>query len=553
MSAEEPSCLPFGGMKARIPADDADRLSVLRSFGALDSAPRPKFDELARLAAEICEVPMAFVSLVDEEREFFLAAVGSDLTESPRDSSFCGHTILQEGPFVVSDALDDPRFAENPNVIDGLRVRFYAGVPLVSREGYALGALCVKDTVPRSLTGSQLDALRVLGNQVAAQLELERQLTKSLANERMLRANRTLYRTLVERSPDLVSLIELDGTIRFVSQSYERLLGYTPEELVGGSIGVLVDPVQLERAFELVSRALAGEEAMPPRIRVRRKDGSLLTVETTIAILEAEDGDEPLVLATGRDLTARVTLEGQYREAERMETIGQLTGSIAHDFNNLLVPMLAYAGLALVQIREDQPKLRSQIEQIQTAAEQARELIRQLHAASRPQPSEPQPLSLNEIVETALPLVRMLLGPQIEVDHTPTPTLPLCTAEPGRLNQVILNLAANARDALPAEGGRVAITTGRRTVRAAALESTGLKPGEYVTLAFADNGSGIDAATKPRIFEPFFTTKDERGTGLGLATVQRIVGESGGAIDVESAPAQGSTFTISLPVSADDR
>jgi two-component system, cell cycle sensor histidine kinase and response regulator CckA len=551
MSPDEWSGAPSGGLPAPIPPDDAERLEALQSFRILDNAPLPTFDELVQLAAEICQVPMAFVSLVDKDREFFLSSVGSDVTESPRGISFCGHAILQDEPLVISDALTDPRFAENPNVSAGARVRFYAGVPLLSREGFALGALCVKDTVPRTLTPAQLEALRVLAGQVEAQLILRRQLARNRANERTLRANRELYRTLVERSPDLIALVELDGTIRFASQSHESLLGYSPEELIGSPIGVLVDSADLERVFELVSQALSGEAVtLSSRIRARRKDGGLLTIETRVAILEAQDDGQPLVLATGRDLTARVVLEDKYRHAEKMETIGQLTGSIAHDFNNLLVPMLGYAELALSEIRGDQPNLRASIAQIKIAAVAARELIGQLLAVGRTQASAPQALSLDDAVAKALPLVRMLLGRKVEVEHAPTSGLPRCVADPGRLNQVLLNLAANARDVVPASGGLVRIATGRRTIDSTQVEAAGLPPGEYVTLRFTDNGSGMDDATKARVFEPFFTTKDERGTGLGLSAVQQIVRESGGAIDVESAPAQGTSFVMSLPAIA---
>lgn len=539
------------GMHAPIPFDDAERLAVLRSFGVLDSDPQPKFDELARLAAEICQAPMAFVSLVDQEREFFLGACGSDLTESPRDISFCGHTILHDGPLVVPDALLDPRFAENPNVIGGAGVRFYAGIPLVSAEGYALGALCVKDTVPRWLTDVQLEALRVLGSQVGAQLELTRQLAKSRASERELRASKALHQALVERSPDLVCLVELDGTIRFASQAHETLLGYPPDELVGCPVAVLADPVEVARVFETVARALAGAEAGPLRIRLRTKGGSLLTVETRIAILQIDDEQTPLVLATSRDLSDRIMLEEKYREAERMETVGQLAGSIAHDFNNLLVPMLGYAELALKQVGEDRPKLQFQIEQIKSAAERARELIERLLAVSRSsEPVPPQPLSLDEVVANALPLIRMLLGRDVQVEHSAMTEGRLCTATPGHLNQVLLNLAANARDAVAIDGGVVTISTGGRSFSAGEAEAAGVSPGKYVTLDFADNGAGMDATTQAHMFEPFFTTKDQHGTGLGLATVQRVVRESGGAIAVESTPGQGTSFRISLPLSA---
>jgi diguanylate cyclase (GGDEF)-like protein/PAS domain S-box-containing protein len=168
-----------GGTSAPIPSDDAERLSALWGLNVLDTGPEREFDEIARLAAEICETPMSFVSLVDRDREYFKAAINSDVCESPRSTSFCGHAILEQGVFVVPDALDDPRFADNPDVIAGPRVRFYAGAPLVTHDGYAIGMLCVKDTKPRDLTWTQRHALEVLGRQAAAQFELRRLLAQT--------------------------------------------------------------------------------------------------------------------------------------------------------------------------------------------------------------------------------------------------------------------------------------------------------------------------------------------------------------------------------------
>lgn len=674
--------VPSSGM-APIPTDDAERVAALHSYGVLEAGPQRQFDELARLAAEICQVPMAFVSLVESDREFFLSAVGSELTESPRDVSFCGHTIVQdEDVFVIPDALQDRRFAQNPNVLGGPQVRFYAGVPLVMRDGYALGALCVKDIVPRTLSERQLEGLRVLGGQVVAQLELKRQLAESRADaasarllaerlhsvstsydllfdsvasgvlsvdgegrithanpvarrelgyseqelvgaeahaflqhsqadgvpsqaekslfavqrpdsdfeegavlwrkdgsffevaatllpvieggrsvggvllfqnvsarksaERELRSNRALYRTLVESSPDLIGLISLDGTIRFASRSHTAAIGYAPGELVGNSVGKLVDPASFERAFELVSRGLAGEPIPPLRTRMRCKDGSFLPIEISFAIVYEDTASEPLVLTTSRDLTRMVELEMQFQQAQKLEPVGQLTAAVAHDFNNLLLSMPVYADLAREKIGDDQPELRRMIDQMHEVVEGAGALVDQLLTASRNEPHTPKLLSLDEAVATALPLIQTLLGASVELTHIPCAKPPCCICDPGSLNQALLNLAANSRDAL-AGHGHVTIETGHRALAAIEAEAIGLRPGKSVTLAFSDDGSGMATDTQAHIFEPFFSTKAEHGTGLGLATVASIVREAAGAIEIESAPGRGSKFTITLP------
>ncbi len=179
--------LDTAGTSAPIPLDDKKRLAALWDYGVLDTEPEPEFDEIARLAAEICQTPMSFVSLVDRDREYFKAAVGTDLRQSPRSISFCGHGILEQGLFVIPDALDDPRFVDNPNVIAGAGVRFYAGAPLVTPDGHAIGMLCVKDTRPRELTETQRQSLTVLARQVAALLELRRLLAEGRINTPQLK------------------------------------------------------------------------------------------------------------------------------------------------------------------------------------------------------------------------------------------------------------------------------------------------------------------------------------------------------------------------------
>ena len=434
--------------EAPIPLDDLERLAALRSYDILDTEPEPEFDDIARLAAEICRTPMAFVSLVDQDREFFKAAVGGGgVRESPRDISFSGHAIVGERPLVVPDALQDTRFAENPNVIGGPRVRSYAGVPLITRHGYAIGTLCVKDTAPRKLNREQLSALEMLAHQVLKLLELHRLtnesqvsaaraqavveklsdlteqyellfdglnagvLTTDLAGrithanpaacrelgytehelrgqeehallhhsyadgtpypredctlrnatqasltqddpsdvlwrkdgssfeieytavpltdnkkecgtivlfrnvgarkvaERELRDAKALYQALVDNSRDMIALTDSDGIFLFASKSHEATLGYTPEELIGQPISMIVDPRDFARGFDAVAGAIAGPAPTLIRGHMVRKDGSSIPAEGTVAVIPSEDGSPPVILTTNRDLSARYDLE----------------------------------------------------------------------------------------------------------------------------------------------------------------------------------------------------------------------------------------------------
>jgi two-component system cell cycle sensor histidine kinase/response regulator CckA len=247
------------------------------------------------------------------------------------------------------------------------------------------------------------------------------------------------------------------------------------------------------------------------------------------------------------DITERKRLESELRQAQKLEAIGQLAGGIAHDFNNLLTVITGRSHLALGQLPADHA-VRRHIDLIQTTAERAAALTRQLLAFSRKQILEPKVLDVNAIVAGLAPMLSRLIGEDLELVAVPAPDLGRVKADPSQLEQVIVNLAVNARDAMP-QGGTLSIETGNVELDEAYVSRhPGASTGRFVRLAIRDTGHGMDAAVKARIFEPFFTTKEPgKGTGLGLATVFGIVKQSGGSIGVESEPGQGTTFTVYLP------
>jgi two-component system, cell cycle sensor histidine kinase and response regulator CckA len=239
--------------------------------------------------------------------------------------------------------------------------------------------------------------------------------------------------------------------------------------------------------------------------------------------------------------------EEQLRQAQKMEAVGQLAGGIAHDFNNLLTAILSYCELLLEEIRQGDP-IRGDIEQIRQAGQRAAGLTRQLLAFSRRQVLQPKVLSLNAVVESTDGMLHRLIGADILLEIRCEPGLWHVLADPGQLEQVLVNLVVNARDAMP-RGGRILVTTQNRELRAdSLLRGNGVRPGSYVALTVRDTGVGIDPANHARVFEPFFTTKEPgKGTGLGLSTVYGIVQQSGGHVAVESAPGEGAMFTVLLP------
>jgi signal transduction histidine kinase len=297
-----------------------------------------------------------------------------------------------------------------------------------------------------------------------------------------------------------------------------------------------------------------GEISLNELIRIQGFDGSEHVILNSAVPIMGAGGAVEGAIVLNQDVTdqraaeeALRRSEEQLRQAQKMEAVGQLAGGIAHDFNNLLTAILSYCELLLEEIRQGDP-LRGDIEQIRQAGQRAAGLTRQLLAFSRRQVLQPKVLSLNAVVESTEGMLRRLIGADIVLDLRTEPGVWHVLADPGQLEQVLVNLVVNARDAMP-RGGRILVATENRELKAGSLlRSNGVRPGSYVALLIRDTGVGIDPAHHARIFEPFFTTKEPgKGTGLGLSTVYGIVQQSGGHVTVESAVGEGATFTVLLP------
>jgi PAS domain S-box-containing protein len=331
--------------------------------------------------------------------------------------------------------------------------------------------------------------------------------------------------------------------IVFVNPAYERITGYTAEEVVGTDgrmiVGADTDPVTSDRIRDTMERGGQGTA----RVLNYRKDGSTFWNEVTVSPIVDEHGTTTHAVAIQTDVTAAVTLERQLRESQRMETVGQLAGGIAHDFNNILTAIGGYAAVARAELsgldadRGLAESLDASLDEIGRATDRAAALTRQLLAFGRRQVLQPRLLSLDAVVHDVLPMLRTLVGEQHRVEVRLAGDLPAVLADPGQLEQVLVNLALNARDALPT-GGRIVIETAR-------LEA----PSPSVRLSVSDDGSGIAPEVQARMFEPFYTTKPRgQGNGLGLSTVYGIVTQSKGVIRCHSVEGAGTTFEIDLPV-----
>ena len=357
------------------------------------------------------------------------------------------------------------------------------------------------------------------------------------------------YRALVEQVNAITYIAEIGihGQWHYVSPQIEAILGYTPEEWLAMSYrwAEFIHPDDLPMV-EAAEKASERGEPFQAEFRVRRKDGREVWLNDTGVVVQGSNA-HPVMEGIIVDITERKVLETQLQQSRKMEAVGRLAGGIAHDFNNLLTIITGYTDLALR--RPGVPlDLRTDIERIENAAARAAALVRQLLAFSRKQVLQPKTLDLNAIVLNLDKLLRRLIDDHIEMITRVEENLGKVKADPAQIDQVIMNLVVNARDAMP-DGGRLVIETRNVDLDSTfAVDHAHSKPGDYVMLSVSDTGIGMDPSTVAHIFEPFYTTKESgRGTGLGLSTVYGIVKQSGGYIWVNSEPGKGSTFKIYLP------
>ena len=377
-----------------------------------------------------------------------------------------------------------------------------------------------------------------------ARLTLAHDVTERKRAERELRETNDTLQTLIQASPLAIVTTDLNGTVSEWNVAAERMFGWFAGDVLGRPIPIL--PVE-QVEDDLRRLSVSGEHSfMGYETRCARKDGSLVDVYVSTAVLRGVGGVQGTVWVMA-DVTERKMVEEQLRQAQKMDAVGQLAGGVAHDFNNLLTVITSYGQFLLNALPEHDPR-RSDAHQITQAAARAASLTRQLLAFSRRQVLQPQVLDLNEVIGDMERLLRRVISEDISLVTQFEAGIGAVRADRGQIEQVVMNLVVNARDAMP-RGGVLAIST--RIVHldtAYARRHAGVNPGVHVVISVRDTGVGMDAATQQRIFEPFFTTKAKgKGTGLGLSTVYGIVRQSGGHIEVRSTPGRGTAFEILLP------
>jgi PAS domain S-box-containing protein len=395
-------------------------------------------------------------------------------------------------------------------------------------------------SIPVELTVNlQLDPQSRPIGYVGIQRDITERKLAEIERERLLSA--------IEQAAEIIVITGVDGTIQYVNPAFEQITGYSRQEVIGNNPRILKSGKQDEVFYKNLWDTIVNGNIWQGRLINKKKDGVLYTEEATISPVRDASGVIVNFVAAKRDITREIQLEDQLRHSQKMEAIGALAGGIAHDFNNMLMVILGYGKMALSQLPQDDP-IYHDLREIYKAGERAASLTNQLLAFSRKQITQPEIMDLNRLLHDFEKMLRRMLGEDIDIRIIAQPDLGNIKADPGQIDQVIMNLAVNARDAMPQGGKFVLETKNVELDRDYAESHLEVESGKYVLLACSDTGCGIAKDIQAKIFDPFFTTKKTgKGTGLGLSTVYGIVKQNGGNITVYSELDKGTTFKIYFP------
>jgi PAS domain S-box-containing protein len=519
--------------------DDAARLSALRAYQLTpDDSDNGLYADLVAIAQALGGCESAYISIVEDERQWFKASRGLSLTQTPRSIAFCDHAIRSPDVMVVLDATADPRFADNPLVTGAPHIRFYAGAPIINTDGYALGTLCLSDSTPRDRF-DQAPLLASLARQVAALLELRKQLIhQQLAADLAADQRDRLW----DSSLDMMLITTTDGLLVAGNPAWEKTFGTVPAD---GSAHV--SHYFASQDDGLLIELSSGQSDVQVEREMRGRDGATIYASWSLA----REGD--LIFGIARDITRARAAETQLAQVQRMESIGQLTGGIAHDFNNLLTIISGNLDIAQKRIASGQiDRAEQAIANARDGASRAANLTQRLLAYARRQSLTPTRIKPADLIRDLEPLASQALDERHELKVECPDSLWPITVDASQLENALLNLVVNARDAMEGRGEITIHATNAERSAADADDGHDAPPGRYVRFCVNDTGSGIAPEVARHIFEPFFTTKDVgKGTGLGLSQVQGFVAQSGGFVTLDTAPGEGTTVILWLPVAED--
>ena len=531
----------------------AEQLAIINELGqalAVTLDLPTVYRTAGKYVQRLVDCPNFAISLFDQEQQvltmtFCLSdgveldpALFPPLPHNPQAQAGRGKAIASGQPTFVHDLPKAAQSCGKVSLIgEGPEPQSALYIPMLV-EGQVIGLMELQSYQPHAYSQEDADLLTTATNQIGL----------SIQNARLFKETYRLKEfneSIVQNMSEGIAIEDAEGYFTFVNPAAEAMLGYTPGELIGQhwSAIILSDQQPIVRAADERRRRGIADSY---ELELVRKDGTRLPVLVS-GSPRFENGRFAGTLALFADISELKRLEAQLLQSQKMEAIGRLAGGVAHDFNNLLTAIIGYSEFLLHGLNSYDPR-RGDVEEIRKAADRAAALTRQLLAFSRKQVLQPEVLNLNAIVVNLEKMLQRLLGEDIELVTALDPHLGRVKADPGQIEQVIVNLAVNARDAMP-QGGKLTVETVNVYLdEDYAHQHTEVQPGPYVMLAVSDTGVGMDEETKSHLFEPFFTTKElGRGTGLGLSTVYGIVKQSGGHITVYSEPGLGTTFKIYLP------
>jgi len=426
--------------------------------------------------------------------------------------------------------------------------------PLISKND-VIGVLNIQSIKANAYSEADLKIAERVGNEIAGAIFNAQLFAGHKRSEEALRESEERYRTILESIEDGYYEVDIAGNFTFFNDSLCRILGYSKEEMMGMNNRQYADPENAKKLYQIFNRVYrTGQSTRISDWEIIRKDGAKRYNEASVSLIKDSSGNRMGFRGIVRDITERSqaeeemkALQEQLRQSQKIEAIGQLAGGIAHDFNNALTLIKTSAQLALLELKEGDP-LRQTFEIIDKATQQSANLTRQLLAFSRRQIMEMKVIELNNLLRDMEKMFHRLIGEDIELVSVLAEDLGRVKVDPGQMEQVILNLVINSRDAMP-RGGKLTIETANVEIDEKYVHNhVGAKPGRYVRVSVSDTGVGMTPEVKGRIFEPFFTTKEKgMGTGLGLSTVYGIVKQSGGNVWVYSELGKGATFKVYLP------
>jgi len=527
---------------APIPVEEKERVSALHQFRILDTAREESFDRLTRLASLITGAPIALISLVDEDRQWFMSRQGLEAEQTARDISFCGHAILHDEIMVIPDAKLDDRFADNPLVTGDPFIRFYAGVPLVTREGYRLGTLCVIDTEPRTgLAPLKAEGLLALAHTVMDELELR------LAGETLRAQHQELnrYYEVMGASTDFLGLAHADGTFIGINPAGRRLTGYgSTEDLSEFDLSVFHPPEVEEMLWSHAIPVAKRTGSWRGESTLQTKQGDLIPVEQVVLVHRDEAGEIEYLSTICRDLSERDEIT-RLRQLQTMKDT--FVSTVSHELRTPLTSIsvsLAMFTDGLMGEHDDEAMKVLQI--AQSNSERLTQLVDDILDLERTELGDRvlqfEQITISELVGQAL---LQLAGHIAAAGATVTPEIDttsdlvvLCA--PDRIIRVLVNLLTNAVK-YSGIGATIVVRVETTTE-------------DMVTFSVTDNGIGIREESIPHLFDPFWQvdsspSRTVQGSGLGLAICRRIVEKHGGFFEVESTYGEGSTFRFSIPIS----